>query len=83
LARVKLILDGIQMPDLPKGSLIDQGHAVVDMETALPLDVRLVRATEAFTMSMEVRLRVPTPSGQDVKLTITVTSKRTAHYSPG
>jgi hypothetical protein len=38
--RTKLGLDGIQMPGLPKGSVVDQGHAVVDMEGAFPLDAR-------------------------------------------
>ncbi len=81
--RAKLALDGIRMPDLPKGAVIDQGHAVVDVQGAFPLDVNLIRAIETLTMSMEVRLRVPTPSGRDSSLTITVTSKRAARYSPG
>lgn len=81
--RAKLALDGIALPNLPKGSIIDLGHADVDMEATLPFDARLVRATEALTMTMKVRLRVPTPQGREAALSVTMTSKRTAHYSPG
>jgi hypothetical protein len=81
--RGKLALDGIQMPDLPKGSVTDVGHADVDLEAALPFDARLARATESLTTSMKFRLRVPTPSGREAVLTVTMTSRRTARYSQG
>ncbi len=78
--RARLGLEGIELPGLPPGSTIDQSHAVVDLEGTFPLGERMVRATEALTMSMEVRIRVPTPSGKDSSLTVTMTSKRTARY---
>lgn len=81
--RAKLALDGLALPNLPKGSVVDLGHADVDMEATLPFDARPVRATEALTMSMKVRVRVPTPEGREATLSVTMTSKRTARYSPG
>ena len=77
----KLGVEGIRIPDLPPGSVVEQSHAVVNMEGTFPLDARGVRETEAFTMSMEVRLRVPTPNGREASLTVTTTSKRTARYA--
>jgi hypothetical protein len=61
--RMKLTLDGMAVPGVPEGSVVETSHADAVMGAALPLDDRLERVTDHFTMTMAFQVRVNTPNG--------------------
>ncbi len=74
-----LDMRGMKIPDLPPGSVMEEGHATAQMSAVLPLDGRVGRAVDHLTTKLLFRIRVPAPQGSPMIVSVEAKETDEAH----
>jgi hypothetical protein len=80
--RAKMGLDGIAVPGMPEGSETEFGRADAEMQATLPVAGTPERASDHMSMKIAFRVRVPSPTGRAVNVSLAITQTRDSHFSP-
>lgn len=78
--RAKISLDGVKVP-IPNGGETEVGRAEGEMHAAVPLDGTPERASDHMSMTMTFKLRVPSPNGRPVAVSMEISQTRDGHFS--
>jgi len=74
--RAVLNMSHINVPDAPKGSTVLGGNATATFQGLFPLDDAAPRLLDKLDFTMTMKLKVPTPSGDDVIVAVEESSHR-------
>jgi hypothetical protein len=71
----ELHMKNIDVPEAPAGSTVLAGNATAKFDGLFPIDLRIPRILDELTMSLDMKLRMPTKNG-DVVIQVDGSNKR-------